>query len=105
LNELFFFGYSVMRAVLGATIVAVILPMIDAYGAAMTYLLCAILIWTSYGYVIISGEKKGKQMDSLIMTFDSGLYYIIKYGDQMRAGIDIGFLAVENNNSKLPDCT
>jgi hypothetical protein len=36
-------------------------------------------------------------MDSLIMTSDSGLYYIIKYGDQMRAGIDIGILAVENN--------
>ena len=39
------------------------------------------------------------------MISDSGLYYIIKYGDQMRAGIDIGCLAVENN-SKLPDdCT
>ena len=31
------------------------------------------------------------------MTSDSGLYYMIKYGDQMRAGIDI---AIENN-SKL----
>ena len=34
---------------------------------------------------------------------DSGLYYIIKYGDEMRAGIDIGSSVVENN-SKLPDC-
>ena len=77
--------------------------MIDAYGAAVTYLLCAILIWTSYGYVIIPENKK--QTISWCMTSDSGLYYIIKYGDQMRAGVDIGFLAVENN-SKLPDdCT
>ena len=49
-----------MRAVLGATVVAVILPMIDAYGAAMTYLLCAILIWTSYGYVIVPKKNKDK---------------------------------------------
>ena len=54
----FFFLDSVMRAVLGATVVAVILPMIDAYGAAMTYLLCAILIWTSYGYVIVPKKTK-----------------------------------------------
>ena len=45
----------------------------------------------------------------------SVLCYIIKYGDEMRVGIDIGFSAVENNSnsntavenhsSKLPDCT
>jgi hypothetical protein len=49
-----------------------------------------------------------KKIDSLIMTFDSGLYYIIKYGDQMRAGIDIGLgsSAVEDDSdSKYPDCT
>ena len=39
------------------------------------------------------------------MTFNTSiLFYIIKYGDEMRAGIDIGLSAVENN-SKLPDCT
>ena len=39
------------------------------------------------------------------MTFDTSiLFYIIKYGDEMRAGIDIGLSAVEIN-SKLPDCT
>jgi len=72
---------NVMGSVLGAITVAVTLTMIDAYGAAVMYLLCAVLIWISYG----------------------GLYYIIKYGDKMRAGIDIGSSAVENN-SKLPDC-
>jgi len=73
---------NVLRSVLAAMTVAVTLPMIDAYGAAVTYLLCAILIWISYGV----------------------LYYIIKYGDLMRAWIDIGFSADENN-SKLSDCT
>ena len=38
------------------------------------------------------------------MTIYSVLCYIIKYGDKMRAGIDIVFSTVENN-SKLPDCT
>jgi hypothetical protein len=31
----------------------------------------------------------------LMMTFDSGLYYIIRYGDEMRAWIDVGFSTVE----------
>jgi hypothetical protein len=92
---------SVMSAVLGAITVAVTLPMIDAYGAAVMYLLCALLIWISYGYVVVPTERR---MDSLIMISDSGLYYLIKYGDEMRAGIDIVSSAVENN-SKLLDCT
>ena len=33
----------------------------------------------------------------LLMTYDSALYYLIKYGDEMRAWIDIGFSTVENN--------
>ena len=41
-----------MCSVLGAMTAAVTLPMIDAYGAAVTYLLCAVLIWISYGYVV-----------------------------------------------------
>ena len=49
----FFFLDSLMCSVLAAMMVAIILPMIDAYGAAVTYLLCAILIWISYGYVVV----------------------------------------------------
>ena len=90
-----------MRSILAAMTVAITLPMIDAYGAAVMYLLCGIFIWISYGYVIVS---KNRQMGSLIMTSGSGLYYLIEYGDQMRARIDIGFSAVEDN-SKLPDRT
>ena len=48
------FWLSVMGAILGAMTVAVILPMIDAYGAAVTYLLSAILVWISFGYVVVS---------------------------------------------------
>ena len=43
-----------MRSVLGAMTVAVTLPIIDAYGAAVVYLLCAVVIWISYGYVVVS---------------------------------------------------
>ena len=58
---------------------------------------------------------KKKEMDSLMIgILISVLCYIIKYGDEMRVGIDIGFSTVENNStsstavenhSKLPDCT
>lgn len=98
LNELF---PSLMCSLLAAMCVAVSLPMIDAYGAAVTYLLCALLMWISYGYVVVPKKKKNR---TLTMTTDSVLCYIIKYGDKMRAGIDIVFSTVENN-SKLPDCT
>ena len=46
-----------MSAVLGAITVAATLPMIDAYGAAVMYLLCALLIWISYGYVVVLTKK------------------------------------------------
>ena len=90
-----------MGAVLGAITVAATLPMIDAYGAPVMYLLCALLTWIAYGYVVVPAKR---QMDSLIMMSDSGLYYIIKYGDEMRTGIDIVSSAVKNN-SKFPDYT
>jgi len=60
---------TVMYSVQGAIAIAVMLPMIDAYGVAVSYALCSLLIWISYG----------------------GLYYTIKYGDEMRAWVDIGF--------------
>lgn len=47
-----------MSSVLGAIIVAVALPTIDAFGAAVMYLLCAILMWISYGYVVCLEPKE-----------------------------------------------
>jgi hypothetical protein len=49
---------SIMRSVLAAMMVAVTLPMIDAYGAAVMYLLYALLIWISYGYVVVPKKIK-----------------------------------------------
>ena len=54
---------SVMRSVLVATTVAASLPMIDAYGTLVTYVLCAVLIWASFGYVF---RSKGKKNEILI---------------------------------------
>ena len=42
-----------MRSVLVAMTVAIILPMIYTYGIAVSYTLCAVLIWVSYRYVIV----------------------------------------------------
>ena len=46
-----------MYSVQGAMAIAVILPMIDTYGIAFSYLLCAVLIWISYWYVFLSKKK------------------------------------------------
>jgi len=73
---------NLMYSLLAAMTVAVSLPMIDAYGVAVSSALLAALIWISYG----------------------GLYYIIKYGDQMRAWVDIGFstaLYLDNPESSM----
>jgi len=71
---------TVMRSVVVAITIAASLPMIDLFGIAITYFLCAILVWISFGL----------------------LYYIIKYGDEMRAWIDIGFSTAENDGKLLP---
>ena len=97
-----------MRSVLVAMTVAVVLPMIHTYGIAVSYTLCAVLIWVSYRYVIVSGEKKKRKEKKWILLLmaceTSGLYYMIKYGDEMRAWVDIGFSRVEDNSKLLP-CT
>jgi len=72
---------NVMYSVQGAMAIAVILPMINAYGIAVSYALCALLIWIAYG----------------------GLYYLIKYGDQMRAWVDIGFSTEQITYSQYPE--
>ena len=77
-----------MYFVLGAMAVAVILPMIDVFGVAVSYVLCALLIWISYGYVVVPRKN---EMNLLLMTSNSGLYCMIRYGAQMRAWVDIGF--------------
>ena len=84
-----------MRAVLVALAVAVTLPMIDAYGLLATHALCAILLWMSFVYVVVL--KKKKTTKSLIMIFDSGFCCVIKYGEQMRAWVDVGFSNAENH--------
>jgi hypothetical protein len=39
-------------------------------------------------------------------TYYSGLYYMIKYGEQTRACVDIGFSTVEDNSKpELLPCT
>lgn len=72
---------SALRSVLVAMATAAALPMIDTCGIAITNILIAVLVWISF----------------------SILWCIIKYGDQMRAWIDIGFSTVDNN-CMIPIC-
>jgi len=66
---------DVLCSSLLALSVAAFLPMINNYGIAITNGMFAVLIWIAF----------------------SGLFCIIKYGEQMRAWMDIGFTTVENN--------
>ena len=58
---------SVIVSVLGAITVAITLPMIDTYGTAVTYLLCAVLIWMSYGNVVVLEKQTIHDIRSRVM--------------------------------------
>ena len=60
-----------MFSVLGAIAIAVILPMIDTFGIAVSYVLCAVLIWISYGYVVLPKKKKKGFNDFDIVDYTS----------------------------------
>ncbi|PPR00921.1 hypothetical protein CVT26_015531 [Gymnopilus dilepis] len=64
-----------LRSALVASGISVVLPMINTFGIAITNSIFAILVWIAFGI----------------------LCCIIRYGDQMRAFIDVGFSTAENN--------
>ena len=88
-------GFSALRSVLVALAVAATLPMINTFGILVTHAVCAVLVWLSFVYVVVlKKKKKGKEK---LMTSYSGLCYIIKYGDQLRAWVDVGFSTADNH--------
>ena len=46
-----------MRSAVVAITIAASLPMIDAYGIAITFALCVVLIWISFRYVFTSDKS------------------------------------------------
>lgn len=54
--------FSVLCSTLIALSVAAFLPMINNYGIAVTNVICAVLIWITFGYVVHSLYKKKKQL-------------------------------------------
>ena len=54
--------FSVLCSTLIALSVAAFLPMINNYGIAVTNVICAVLIWITFGYVVQSLYKKKKQL-------------------------------------------
>jgi len=64
---------DVLCSTLIALSVAAFLPMINTFGIAVTNVLCAVLVWITF----------------------IGLFCIVKYGNQMRAWMDIGFSSVQ----------
>ena len=53
-----------MYAVQCSIAIAVTLPLIDACGVAASYAMCALIVWISYGYVVL---PKKNEMDLLLM--------------------------------------
>ena len=90
---------SALRAVLVALAVAATLPMIDTYGILATNALCAVLVWISFMYVFVSKKEKKEDFtdNDIFLDLDSGLCYTIKYGEQMRAWIDVGYSTAEDH--------
>ncbi|KAF8163980.1 MFS general substrate transporter [Pholiota molesta] len=64
-----------LRAILMAIGIAAILPMINTFGILFTAILHAIFLWIGFGMV----------------------WSIIRYGDRMRAYVDVGFSTDRNN--------
>ena len=50
--------HSALRSVLLALAIAVALPMINTYGIVITNVLCAVLVWMSYVYVVVLKRQK-----------------------------------------------
>ncbi|KAF9481301.1 MFS general substrate transporter [Pholiota conissans] len=64
-----------LRAVLMAIGIAVILPMINTFGILFTTIVHALMLWAAFGMILC----------------------IIRYGDEMRAWVDVGFSTAANN--------
>jgi len=81
--------------------IAMILPMIERYGVLFTNIASAVLAWGAFGYVriprynymaIMPGSHK-----SLRLAFGRLLWFTIRYGDRLRAVVDVGFSKAEYN--------
>ena len=67
---------SAFRSVIVALAVAATLPMIDTYGILLTNVLCAVLVWISFVYVVVLKNKikiKNKKIA------DDDIFWIVGY--------------------------
>jgi len=80
--------------------VAGILPTIEAYGVLLTNTISAILAWGAFGYVPYFTQScfvAGRVMISCVFDFGRLLWFTIRYGDRLRAVVDVGFSTADNN--------
>lgn len=83
---------SCFRGMILALGVSGILPALERFGLLATYTAAAILSWLAFGYVsrICSPEN-------LMLIRHRLLLVTIKYGDRMRAWIDVGYSTPATN--------
>ena len=79
--------------------IAAILPMIEAYGVLFTNTAAAILAWGAFGYVETHVCYLGGHVIILhVLHFNNRLLWLtIRYGDRLRAVVDVGFSTADNN--------
>ena len=83
---------SCLRGTVLALGVSGILPAIERFGLLATYTAAAVLSWLAFGYV----SCFCRQADP-IMNYSRLLLITIKYGDRMRAWIDVGYSTPATN--------
>ncbi|KAJ3511711.1 hypothetical protein NLJ89_g3941 [Agrocybe chaxingu] len=82
------------RSIVMSIAVALILPMVEMYGAAITDTIAATLSWIGFGRVFFFlhiGEQKAEA------NAPRFLWMTIAYGDRLRSMVDVGFSTAYNN--------
>lgn len=76
-----------------ACVTAFILPLINAVGVAATGAIFAAIAWLGFGCVVFSVLIAFRPADMSSRMF----LLTIKYGDRMRAWVDVGYSTVRDN--------
>ena len=80
--------------------ISMILPMVETCGVLFTNTVSAVLAWGGFGYVkiptVIGAMMPGSHNLSRLI-FGRLLWLTIRYGDRLRAVVNVGFSTADNN--------
>jgi hypothetical protein len=92
------FPVRASRSLILSAVTALVIPSIERVGVAWTDIIAAVLAVIGQGWVSLFHRKIwDADMEPLQIFFRRIVFLTIRYGDRMRASIDIGFSTMENN--------